>query len=183
MMSSLPLREEEALVERAKCDPEAFGELYHRYLPRIYRLVHSRVRCPAAAEDVTSEVFVKALRSIGRYHANGRPFAAWLYRIALCSVSDLYRSSRPLADIEEQHDLAGGGPPLEDVAAHREDLRRIWGAVEGLPRQQRIAMVLKFQEDMKIADIATVMGKTPGAVKLLIHRGVTSVRQSLHAAG
>ena len=181
-MSSLPLREDEqALVERAKCDPDAFGELYDRYLPRIYRLVYSRVNCRAAAEDVTSEVFVKALRSIGRYHANGKPFSAWLYRIALRSVFDLYRSARPAADIDEQYDLAAS-PALEDLAAQREEVRRVWSAVETLPRQQRIAMVLKFQEDMAIADIATAMDKTPGAVRLLIHRGLTRVRQELGAA-
>jgi RNA polymerase sigma-70 factor, ECF subfamily len=65
------------------------------------------------------------------------------------------------------------------VAAQRDELRRIWSVVETLPKQQRIAMVLKFQEDMKIEDIAAAMGKTPGAVKLLIHRGVTRCRQTL----
>lgn len=173
------VEDEQALIERAKRDPDAFGELYDRYLPQIYRLVYSRVHDQTAAEDVTSEVFLRALRSIDRYRAQGRPFAAWLYRIAMCSVSDLYRSARPVADLEEQHDLAGAGPEPEEVAAQRYDLRRVWSAVETLPEQQRTAMVLKFREDMKIADIAAVMHKNPGAVKLLIHRGVTRVRQAL----
>jgi RNA polymerase sigma-70 factor, ECF subfamily len=179
-MSSLPSREDEqALVERAKSDPNAFGELYHRYLLQIYRFVYSRVRDQAVAEDVTSEVFMKALKSIGRYQDTGKPFSAWLYQIAVNSVADRYRAARPVEDIDEQRDLAVSGPSLEDVAAQRDELRRIWYVVETLPKQQRVAMVLKFQEDLKIEDIAVAMGKTPGAVKLLIHRGVTKCRQTL----
>ena len=177
-MSSLPARgDEKALVERAKRDPAAFGELYDRHFLQIYRFVYSRVREQTAAEDVTSEVFVKALRGIGRYQDTGRPFSAWLYQIAVNAVADRYRAARAHEDIEEQRDLTAGGPGLEELAAQRDELRRIWSAVEALPKQQRTAMVLKFQEDMKIEDIATVMGKTPGAVKLLIHRGVTKVRE------
>jgi RNA polymerase sigma-70 factor, ECF subfamily len=179
-MSSLPSREDEqALVERAKRDPNAFGDLYHRYLLQIYRFVYSRVRDQAVAEDVTSEVFMKALKSIGRYQDTGKPFSAWLYQIAVNSVADRYRAARPVEDIDEQRDLAVSGPSLEEVAAQRDELRRIWYVVETLPKQQRVAMVLKFQEDMKIEDIAVAMGKTSGAVKLLIHRGVTKCRQTL----
>jgi RNA polymerase sigma-70 factor (ECF subfamily) len=166
-------------VDRAKRDPAAFGELYDRHFLQIYRFVYSRVREQTAAEDVTSEVFVKALRSIARYQDTGRPFSAWLYQIAVNAVADRYRAARSHEDIEEQRDLAASGPGLEDLAAQRDELRRIWSAVETLPRQQRMAMVLKFQEDMKIEDIAGVMGKTPGAVKLLIHRGVTKVRETV----
>jgi len=179
-MSSPPSRgDEQALVERAKRDPNAFGELYDRYVLQIYRFVYSRVRDQTVAEDVTQEVFMKALKSIGRYQDTGKPFSAWLYQIAVNSVADRYRAARPVEDIDEQRDLAVSGPALEEVAAQRDELRRIWTVVETLPKQQKIAMVLKFQEDMKIEDIAAAMGKTPGAVKLLIHRGVTKVRQTL----
>ena len=182
-VSSLPSREDEqALVERAKRDPNAFGELYNRYLMQIYRFVYSRVRDQTVAEDVTSEVFMKALKSIGRYQDTGKPFSAWLYQIAVNSVADRYRAARPVEDIDEQRDLAISGPALEEVAAQRDELRRIWSVVETLPKQQRVAMVLKFQEDMKIEDIAVAMGKSAGAVKLLIHRGVTKCRQTLGPA-
>ena len=183
-MSSLPRREDEkALVNRAKRDPAAFGELYDRHFLQIYRFVYSRVREQAAAEDVTSDVFVKALRSIGRYQDTGRPFSAWLYQIAVNAVADRYRAARSHEDIDDQRDLTAAGPGLEELAAQRDELRRIWSLVERLPRQQKTAMVLKFQEDMKIEDIASAMGKTPGAVKLLIHRGVTKVRDAVGRPG
>jgi RNA polymerase sigma-70 factor, ECF subfamily len=177
--SPLPREDERALVERAKYDPGAFGELYDRHFLQIYKFVYSRVRDQAMAEDVTSDVFMKALRSIGRYQDTGRPISAWLYQIAMNAVADRFRAARATEDIDEQRDLSAGGPALEQIAAQRDELRRIWAIVETLPKQQRMAMVLKFQEDMKIEDIAGVMGKTSGAVKLLIHRGVMKVRQSV----
>src|SRR5439155_24805163 len=108
-MSSLPSRDgEQALVERAKRDPSAFGELYDRHFLQIYRFVYSRVRDQATAEDVTSEVFMKALRSIGRYQDTGRPFSAWLYQIAVNAVADSFRALRPSEDIDGHHDLSDG---------------------------------------------------------------------------
>ncbi len=172
-----PSRDDEReLVERAKRDPRQFGTLYDRHFQQIYRFVYSRVREQTAAEDVTSEIFMKALRAMPRYQDTGRPFAAWLYQIAVNAIADRYRTLRPSSPLEDFHDLSIGGPPLEEETAHRDEIRRIWVLVEALPAQQKTALVLKFQEDMKIEDIAVAMGKTAGAVKLLIHRGVSRLR-------
>ena len=168
--------EERELVERAKRDSREFGALYDRHFQQIYRFVYSRVREQTAAEDVTSEVFIKALKAMPRYQDTGRPFAAWLYQIAVNAIADRYRSLRPSQPLEDFHDLSVAGPALEELAAQRDEIRRIWAIVKELPEQQRMALVLKFQEDMRIEDIAVAMGKTPGAVKLLIHRGVTRLR-------
>ena len=168
--------EERELVERAKRDPREFGALYDRHFQQIYRFVYSRVREQTAAEDVTSEVFIKALKAMPRYQDTGRPFAAWLYQIAVNAIADRYRSLRPSQPLEDFHDLSVSGPSIDEQAAQRDEIRRSWAIVEELPEQQRMALVLKFQEDMKIEDIAVAMGKTSGAVKLLIHRGVTRLR-------
>ncbi len=130
---------------------------------------------------MTSEVFIKALKAIPRYQDTGRPFAAWLYQIAVNAIADRYRTLRPSQPLEDFHDLSVGGPAIDDEAAHRDEIRRIWSIVEGLPVQQKTALVLKFQEDMKIEDIAVAMGKTAGAVKLLIHRGVSRLRDEAEA--
>jgi RNA polymerase sigma-70 factor (ECF subfamily) len=173
--------EEKRLVERARRDPREFGALYDRHFQQIYRFVYSRVREQTAAEDVTSEVFIKALKAMPRYQDTGRPFAAWLYQIAVNAIADRYRTLRPSQPLEDFHDLSVGGPAIEEQAAQRDEIRRIWAIVEELPAQQKTALVLKFQEDMKIEDIAMAMGKTPGAVKLLIHRGVSRLRDSAGA--
>ena len=175
-MSDPSRDDERELVERARRDPRQFGALYDRHFQQIYRFVYSRVREQTAAEDVTSEIFMKALKAMPRYQDTGRPFAAWLYQIAVNAIADRYRTMRPSQPLDDFHDLSVAGPALEDLAAHRDELRRIWGLVEALPHQQRTALVLKFQEDMKIEDIAVAMGKSPGAVKLLIHRGVSRLR-------
>jgi RNA polymerase sigma-70 factor (ECF subfamily) len=176
-VSDLPRDDERELVERAKRDPREFGALYDRHFQQIYRFVYSRVREQTAAEDVTSEIFIKALKAMPRYQDTGRPFAAWLYQIAVNAIADRYRTLRPAQSLDDFHDLSVAGPALEDLAAHRDELRRIWTLVEQLPAHQKTALVLKFQEDMKIEDIAVAMGKTAGAVKLLIHRGVSRLRE------
>jgi RNA polymerase sigma-70 factor (ECF subfamily) len=180
-MSDPQRDEERELVERAKRDPEQFGALYDRHFQQIYRFVYSRVREQTAAEDVTSEIFIKALKAMPRYQETGRPFAAWLYQIAVNAIADRYRTLRPSQSLDDFHDLSVAGPALEDLATHRDELRRIWALVEHLPGQQKTALVLKFQEDMKIEDIAVAMGKSAGAVKLLIHRGVSRLRQDADA--
>src|SRR3982074_1562021 len=140
---------ERLLVERAKSDPEAFGVLYDRYFSQIYRFVFSRLRDQTAAEDATSEVFMKALRSIPRYQDTGRPFTAWLYQISVNTINDRYRATRPTVDLDEMYDLAATGPGLEDTALQRAELRDIWRAVEALPTPQRTALALKLPEATK----------------------------------
>ncbi len=171
--------EERELVERAKEDPDAFGALYDRYFPQIYRFAYSRVRDQSLAEDVTSEVFFKALRNIRRYTYSGHPFSSWLYQITLNAVADHYRGQHGEVELEEGASLTSAAPSVVDEVVRRDRSRRIWSAIDQLPRHQRAAMVLKFGEDKKIEEIAQIMGKSAGAVKLLLHRGVERLRREL----
>jgi len=172
--------EERELVERAKEDPDAFGALYDRYFPQIYRFTYSRVRDQSLAEDVTSEVFFKALRNIKRYTYSGHPFSSWLYQIALNAVADHYRGpAGKEVELEEGAAMPSTAPSVLDEVVRRDRSRRVWSAIDQLPRHQRTAMVLKFSEDKKIEEIALIMGKTSGAVKLLLHRGVERLRREL----
>ena len=108
-----PSRDEERdLVERAQRDSRQFGALYDRHFQQIYRFVYSRVREQTAAEDVTSEVFMKALKAMPRYQDTGRPFAAWLYQIAVNAIADRYRTLRPTQTLDDFHDLSVAGPAL-----------------------------------------------------------------------
>jgi RNA polymerase sigma-70 factor (ECF subfamily) len=180
--SSLDRANEKQIVERAKHDPSAFAELYERYFPRIYRFVMSRVRDETVAEDLTSEVFMKALAGIGRYRDRGWPFSSWLYQIAANTIVDRFRTLHPAEDIDRQFGLSDD-TSLEEDATRRDDVRRIGSLVQALPAQQRTALVLKFQEDMAVEDIAAVMGKSRGAVRVIIHRAIATIRVQLHGAG
>src|SRR5918911_629419 len=115
-VSGLPSREDERrLIQRAKQDPNAFGELYDRYFHQIYRFVYSRVKEQAGAEDVTSEVFMKALRGMPRFVDTGRPFSAWLYQIAVNAIADRYRSRRVMEDVDEMRSISTGEAPLDEM--------------------------------------------------------------------
>ncbi|HEX6539622.1 MAG TPA: sigma-70 family RNA polymerase sigma factor [Candidatus Dormibacteraeota bacterium] len=179
---SLPRDQEDRLVERAKNDAEAFGELYDHYFAQIYRFVYSRLRDQDAAEDVTSEVFFKALRAIGRYKPSGHPFSAWLYQISVNAINDHYRARRPAQSLDAAIAVADAQRPLADRVVDSTEAARVWAAIDALPPQQRVAMTLKLGEDMKLAQIGGIMGKSEGAVKLLIHRGMIGVRQRLGVA-
>src|SRR5438128_1403998 len=115
----MPDFEERELVERAKEDPDAFGALYDRYFPQIYRFAYSRVRDQSLAEDVTSEVFFKALRNIKRYTYSGHPFSSWLHQITPNAVpagraapgSELpHLPAHQADDTSPSHPLAADGP-------------------------------------------------------------------------
>ncbi len=176
---TLPRAYEDDLVERAKVDTNAFGELYDHYVGQIYRFVYSRLRDQELAEDVTSEVFFKALRAIHRYKPSGHPFSAWLYQISVNAIADHYRSRKPESDIDDAVGLSSGAASVEDQVAHRDEAAGVWAAIDSLPAAQRTALTLKLGEDLKLAQIGVIMGKSEGAIKLLIHRGMIGVRQRL----
>src|SRR5437879_12141713 len=112
---------------------------------------YSRVREQTAAEDVTSEVFMKALKAMPRYQDTGRPFAAWLYQIAVNAIADRYRTLRPAQTLDDFHDLSVAGPALDDLAAHRDELRRIWALGAARAPQQPTGAGPRAQGDPKVA--------------------------------
>ena len=169
-------------VDRAKSDPAAFGELYDRYAAQIYRFVRARIRDESAAEDITAEVFLSALRHIKSYRDQGRPFSCWLYRIAINAIASHYRGQRSALSLDDQLGLVSPLlDPLDEVV-DRERLRTIWQAVDALPAQQRAAMILKFSEDMTMDEIGGVLGKSPAAAKLLVYRAMQRLRRELAPA-
>lgn len=171
---------DEVLAVRSRSDPEAFGQLYERYADRIYGLVYSRTRHAPTAEDVTAEVFFKALRAIDQYQP-GRPFRAWLFQIAVNAVTDHFRRKRPAVPLDEALDHPAPGASVEEHALARAELAQVWAALDALNDLQRTAVVMRLGLDMNTADIAASMGRSEGAVKLLIHRGLKAVRKRLPA--
>lgn len=164
---------ERLLVEAAQKDPGRFAELYQENFERVYAYVVRRVRDRAAAEDVTSDVFHKALEHLPNFDWRGIPFAAWLLRIASNLIADQWkRSAREVvADLPEADSQAEMG-----VIEHQASLFRM---VEQLPDDQRRVIGMRFAEGKSIREIASEIGRTEGAVKQLQFRGLQSLRQRL----
>jgi RNA polymerase sigma-70 factor (ECF subfamily) len=172
---------EEQLVERAKRDPEAFGELYERYVDRIYNYIYYRTGNVHEAEDLTARVFYRAMSHIPHYRQHGVPFAAWLYRIAHNLVANWYRDRSRRHDIrlDDMLSLASRGASPDHLAEQSEETRHLLDAIRRLPSERQQLLILKFSQDMSNLDIAKVMGRTEGAIKSMYHRTLIALRDEL----
>ncbi|MDQ1290151.1 MAG: polymerase sigma-70 factor, subfamily [Actinomycetota bacterium] len=167
------------LAELSQVHAEAFGVLYGRYSRQIYRMVYHRLRDQADAEDVTAEVFVKALRAIDGYRPARAPFWGWLHRIAANAVIDHVRARRPTVSLAVVADAADASTDVEASVIGRSEAMRAWVAVARLCPTQRTAVTLRLAHDLPIAEIARRMDRSEGAVKQLINRGLGAVRLRL----
>lgn len=172
-------QDDAALAVLACWDPEAFGQLYDRYCDQIYRFAYRRLRDRQGAEDATADVFFKALRAINTYKPTVAPFSAWLYRIAANAVTDHLRARRPVNSLDTAMETPDNADPVEVQAINRLEADRVWTAVDRLSSAQRTAVILRLGHDLPIAEIAALMERSEGAVKLLLNRGLTAVRTML----
>jgi RNA polymerase sigma-70 factor, ECF subfamily len=167
--------DERLQVEAAQKDPSRFAELYETNFERVYAFVTRRVGDRDAAEDLTSEVFHKALANLRRFEWRGVPFAAWLLRIAGNAIADrAQRTGKELAvdDPPELSEEASALVDLEEV----EGRARLFRLVGELPADQRRVIAMRFAEEKSIREIAEALRRTEGAVKQLQFRGLQSLR-------
>jgi RNA polymerase sigma-70 factor, ECF subfamily len=175
-----PASDERLLVEAAQADPSKFEALYEQNFERVYFFVVSRVHDRATAEDLTSEVFHKALANLPTYEWRGTPFAAWLYRIAANAIADQYKHSNR----EQQADDETFDPPAQTNFSSKEleFVERhafFFGLVEKLPEIQHRVVCERFIEERSIKEIAQRLGKTEGAVKQLQFRALETLREQV----
>lgn len=152
-----------------------FGALYVSTYDRVYGYAWRRVLNHAAAEDVASETYLRALAAYERYQDRGQALA-WLYRIAANVVIDRARHERWCEPTDQVADVADP-VRVEDEVERRDQLQRIWAAAAGLTDGQRRALTLYFAEERSHAEIAEALGKSEGAVRVLVHRGVAALRE------
>lgn len=180
-------KDEAALIERAKGDPSAFGELYERYVDRIYNYIFHRVGNQHDAEDLTACTFQRALEHIGRYQDQGAPFSAWLYRIAHNLVANWHRDrSRRRRKVISLSELAQVRP-WQEGPAHlgeaSEEQEALLAAIRRLPADRQLLLILKFSEQLSNAQIGQIMGRSEGAIKSLYHRTLIALRRDLEERG
>ena len=180
---SRPLAEldESELVALAKTDQLAFGELYERYVKRIYNYIYYRTSNQHDAEDLTSRVFQRAMNHIPKYEDRGVPFSAWLYRIAHNLVVNYHRDRkrRQIVPIDDFVITALKGEAPENVTQKREQENELLEAIRNLPEERQQLLMLKFIERMSNAEIGETMGRSEGAIKSLYHRTLIALRDEM----
>ena len=171
--------DENALVERAKTDPTAFGILYESYVNKIYNYIYYRVGNQHDAEDLTARTFYRALDHINRYVNRGAPFSAWLYRIAHNLVANWHRdqSRRKIISLEDIKLRVQRRDGPHQMAEQKEEKDELLVAIRRLPPDRQQILILKFVEGMSNAEIGEVMGRSEGAIKSLYHRTLLSLRE------
>lgn len=162
----------------------AVARLYDLYADRIYHYVLARTGDPAAAEDLTGEVFLRVVKHVQRFRLDtSRPassLSAWLYRIAANLVADHHRSAgrRTTVDIDEAMLPVQASDPCDEIE-RREALQMLSGALEQLTEEQRLVVISKFGEGLSNAQTAAWLGKTEGAVEALQHRALRTLGRVL----
>jgi RNA polymerase sigma-70 factor (ECF subfamily) len=172
--------DERPLVAAAQADPARFDALYEMHFERIYAFVASRVRDRATAEDVTSEVFHKALANLSTYEWRGVPFAAWLLRIASNAVTDQWkRAAREFPSPQDPPELAASADLGASELRVLEDGAQLFRLAAQLPKAQRQVVHQRFVEQRSIREIAERLGKTEGAIKQLQLRALERLRAQM----
>ena len=175
-------REQEiALVERARTDVQAFGELYERYYGRILNYIYRRTLSVSVAEELTSNTFFKALRGMGAYHNDGM-FLAWLYGIANNEIRARWRGERARKDDLWQADLAriysdrkeGGVTETEEKQRRFVQVRQL---LMRLPQRYQTVLMMRYFEKLTLAEIGRATQTRLGTVKSLVARGLRKLRE------
>jgi len=184
----MKLKQEAILIEQAKTDREAFGTLYDRYYDQILNYIVKRTANIQASQDITSEVFLKALHGIHKYQWNGVPFSAWLYRIASNEIANYYRSQKRQKYSESElikwKNTETSSTETELIQAE-EELRRnqeyllLHQQLFILPLKYQEVITLRYFEKKQINEISEILGKKEGTVKSLLHRGLEKLRKSM----
>ena len=193
------LDRDRGLVEEARLDPSRFDALYRKYLAQVYSYAYYELQDHHAAEDATERVFMQALAGLPRFEervdafiasgegssgaadsADFSTFRVWLFRIARNVVANERRRDRrrQVSSLEDAAELSAPDNVV-DTAAAREAASAAWEAVSRLPEDRRRAVILRFVDEMSTAEIAAILGRSEGAVRVLLHRALRAVADDL----
>jgi RNA polymerase sigma-70 factor, ECF subfamily len=175
----------EHVVRRAIArDPAAFGVLYDAHVERIHRHVRYRMPDPDVAEDITSQVFLRAWQAIDRYKpVEGRPILAWLFTIANNLIVDHHRKARHVMTGIESERHAARTPDPETEAVNSDLNDQIRAAINRLKPEYQLIVSLRLIEDMEYDEIARITDKKPGALRVTLFRALSALREDLARLG
>jgi RNA polymerase sigma factor (sigma-70 family) len=174
------ISDEAILVQRAiSHDPEAFGRLYDMHVDRVYRHIYYRVGNEQDAEDLTQQVFFKAWQAIDRYKKTASPFVAWLMTISHNLVVDFYRTKKDKVYLEAEVLADGPASSPEQAAETSFEQQRLRKAILKLGSDEQQVIILRFIEGFEFAEIASVLKKKEGNVRVILHRALVKLRNIL----
>lgn len=168
---------DDALAAQARHDPAAFATLYRRYAAPIYRYCDRALGDRGQAEELTQTVFLRALSGLPGYR--GGSFRSWLFAIAHNEVISTRRARRPVIDLAQNEDIADSAASPEEVAIAAATHREITQLLAKLPAEQRAVVELRLA-GLRDKEIAAVLGRSPGAVRMAQYRAVQQLRGLLN---
>ncbi|MDD5590690.1 MAG: sigma-70 family RNA polymerase sigma factor [Dehalococcoidales bacterium] len=178
------MQDEESLVQRAKQnDQEAFTQLYEKYFDKIYRYVSLKIGDRMEAEDITQQVFLKAIKSISSFKWKGFPFSSWLFRIAHNQVVDYLRKKTKRETVALDETLLASDDDPQLAFERKLNIEQLAMATKKLTPAQQEVISLRFAGDLPIAQVAKAMGRSEGAIKALQHSAVLALRKELTGMG
>jgi len=180
--------QEEELIRKSKTDTLAFGKLYEEYHDRIFGYVLKRTANIVTTQDITSEVFIKALENIKYFHWKGVSFSNWLYQIANHEIVNGHRKTKQSlilfeelkhVPFELEKSLEAETLEAEEELKQHQQFLTIHKSIADLPVKYQEVIVLRFFEKKQVREIGEILGKREGTIKSLIHRGLEKLKEIL----
>ncbi|MBI2767514.1 MAG: sigma-70 family RNA polymerase sigma factor [Chloroflexi bacterium] len=174
----VPEFDEFAIVEAARRgQPDALSRLYEHYFPKVYRYAASRLARTEDAEDVTEEIFLRIIHSIGGFSWRGLPFGAWVFRIAHNEVVSHVRREKTRGAATQLNEFIPDPTPDHTLVTEMElTMQTVRKATERLPEAQRQVIALRFGAGLSVAETAQALGKTENNVKVLQHKAIAKLQ-------
>jgi RNA polymerase sigma-70 factor (ECF subfamily) len=175
------LANETNLAARAAGEPAAFAAIYDHYFPKVYSYVRYRVNDDDAADEITAQIFEKALKGIASYQPDKAPLGAWLFGIARHAIENHYRIQRRRAwfSFDQFFNHPTQDPPPEEVVTRLDTQQRLLAAVARLKDRERDLIALKFTSGLENVQIARLTGLSESNVGVILYRALRQLRAML----
>jgi len=173
---------EKEIIERAiKGEASAFGLLYNKYQPKLFRFILLKVSQREEAEDLTHQVFLSAWQNIKFFENQGLPISSWLYKIARNKIIDFYRTRKEINSIEDIPDeiLALSTKSGEEEISQKIELETIYKALKKLPSDYQEIILMRFVEGLSYKEISQITGKSNGAIRVNQFRAIRQLKKEL----
>lgn len=181
-MSGRPEDDKELVIKAQAGNVDAFGILYERHAPAIYRYLYAHLPESMDAEDLTGEVFLKTWQSLSNYRQRGTPFLAFLYRVAHNALVDHYRRSRhndQQFSTDHEEVLKDANPGPAEVIGTRLEHQELLQIMSYLHKDYQTVLILRFISELSPEETAQVMGRSAGSIRVLQHRALAALRKQM----